>query len=267
MATGVEKTCLICKQDCTGRPRTKDEKGRYICQACIDRYGTEKVARIIADTDAFTKPYDDGIDLAAAAAAEAKTGPAELATDQACPKCSNFMQESARICMHCGFDRQEKRVIRTKVEKAKGDPREKVSVGEASKAAAVWGSIVLSVIMVASGLVAFVVPEAIIITLAIMVPISIALNVFVIICQFRDGDSVYGWISIIGVFVGVLWLATLYWIFAINHRGWLKWLVLAQVLAAILYIIAFVNMPEEKRQELFGDDEIRHVTREAGSQL
>lgn len=268
MATGVEKVCLICKQDCTGRPRTKDDKGRYICQECIDKYGPEKVARIIADTDAFTKPFDDGIDLAAAAAAEAKTTPAELTPDQSCPKCANFMQSSARICMHCGFDRQEKRVIRTKVQKAKADPGEKVSVGEASKAAVVWGSIVLSVIMVASGLVAFVVPEAIIITAVIMVPISLALNLFVIICQFRDGDSVYGWISVIGIFVGILWLATLYWIFAVNHRSWLKWMVLAQVLALVFYFIAIVNMPQEKRDEIFGvDEEIRHVVREPGPRL
>jgi ribosomal protein L37E len=263
MATGVEKLCLICKQDCSGKPRTKDDKGRYICQACIDKYGPEKVARIIADTDAFTKPYDDGIDLAAAAAVEAKAGAAELTPDQSCTKCGNFMQTSARICMHCGFDRQEKRVIRTKVEKAKAAPGEKVSVGEASKAAVIWGSIVLSVIMVAAGALALFVPEAIIVAAAILLPISVAYNIFVIVCQFRDGDSIFGWVSIIGLFVGILWLATIYWILAVNHRAWLKWMLAAQVIALVLGGLAFINMPEDKREEIFGEDgSIRHIDHE-----
>ncbi len=31
------KTCVICGEDCSGRPRTKDPKGRYYCLPCYER--------------------------------------------------------------------------------------------------------------------------------------------------------------------------------------------------------------------------------------
>ncbi len=38
-----EKICALCHQDCSTRPRTKDDAGRYFCRACVERVKVERV--------------------------------------------------------------------------------------------------------------------------------------------------------------------------------------------------------------------------------
>lgn len=37
MESSGTKTCIVCKQDCTAKPRIKDSQGRYCCKDCADR--------------------------------------------------------------------------------------------------------------------------------------------------------------------------------------------------------------------------------------
>jgi len=40
------KICGICAQDCSNRPRTRDDQGRYYCRACVERAKREHRSRV-----------------------------------------------------------------------------------------------------------------------------------------------------------------------------------------------------------------------------
>ena len=39
------KTCVYCGEDCADRPRIRDPKGRYSCQACLERVNRNREVR------------------------------------------------------------------------------------------------------------------------------------------------------------------------------------------------------------------------------
>lgn len=83
----VAKICVVCKQDCSKKPRIKDPQGRYTCQACADkRAAKQQVAAVPAGAaasgaKASEAPLDEpelSIDLLA----EEAQAQASVATDQ-----------------------------------------------------------------------------------------------------------------------------------------------------------------------------------------
>lgn len=114
-----QKMCLVCKTDCGGRARIKDEKGRYVCRECLNATGTTTVEQALNAAQASAAAFDDGIDIRGAVSAEVRAPMADLLEKNACAKCAGYMSDDQRICMRCGYDRKEKRAHRTRIEKEK----------------------------------------------------------------------------------------------------------------------------------------------------
>ncbi len=143
------KVCNVCGKDVAQLPRVKDDQGRYFCKPCEARAAAQQVedndsTKAGGDAPGSNGPafeggrnaprsmtsspravgngiYDtgDGLDLSAAAQYEAQAEAVELPKEQQCPSCRGHMEQSSRVCIHCGYDRQRKTRLSTKVEKVK----------------------------------------------------------------------------------------------------------------------------------------------------
>lgn len=144
------KLCSVCGKDVAQLPRVKDDQGRYFCKPCEARAAAQKAedndsTKVGGDAPGSNGPafeggrnaprpmtasspravgngiYDtgDGLDLSAAAQYEARAEAVELPKEKQCPSCRGHMEQEARVCIHCGFDRQRKTRLSTKVEKVK----------------------------------------------------------------------------------------------------------------------------------------------------
>lgn len=91
------KVCILCRQDCSNRPRVKDARGRYMCRACADaRAATASVAPAPRPSEARDEPADDAYDLM----------PDSLLGDgpSPCPTCGQPIPAGSVLCLNCGFD-------------------------------------------------------------------------------------------------------------------------------------------------------------------
>ncbi|MHC4949257.1 MAG: hypothetical protein ACYTG1_13545 [Planctomycetota bacterium] len=78
------KTCVYCGEDCADRPRIRDPKGRYSCQACLERVNRNREVR------------------------ERAVAP--------CPGCGGLRLRDVIVCFRCGFDRRLGRRLETVVD-------------------------------------------------------------------------------------------------------------------------------------------------------
>lgn len=126
MSTG-EKVCVLCKEDCSARPRVRDERGNYACRACL-KAGPEakKAARDSAAVSAAVDDdfaglglddADDGYSLEDAfSAQESSAAP----SGTPCPACSSPVSEGSIVCLGCGTNIQTGQKISTKVRNEPG---------------------------------------------------------------------------------------------------------------------------------------------------
>ena len=177
---GVAKVCTSCGQDVAALPRVKDEAGRYWCKPCVakeEARASQKAAGAGGGSDETRYGEDggagfDGIDLAAAAAVEARAEAIrlEVPKELRCPGCSGELDPSARICIKCGYDKERRGKVATQVHKA---PKLKASREELANADNTAGKVLLGVglVLVACGMFAPWAGDA-------GVPLSLALSVF-----------------------------------------------------------------------------------------
>lgn len=76
-----QKICLICKQDCAGKPRVRDNEGRYYCKSCLANKKQEQERN--------------------GAIAIEKT---EMPAMKTCSVCIRPMAPGTVVCMNCGHD-------------------------------------------------------------------------------------------------------------------------------------------------------------------
>jgi hypothetical protein len=228
MAATAMKICTVCNTDCADRPRVKDEAGRYTCRACVEK----QQAKGNAGLD------EDGLDLRSAAMIEAKTDAMDLPETQACPKCQGFMPGGQRLCMRCGYDRKRGAKVTTRVEKIK-------EVKESKRRQPLditWIVVGFGLLTVGCAVSTFVAPIMIIPAALLFAALALGLYITMISCQFRDGETIYAICSIIGFFTGGLTsLASLFWLFAVNDRGWLKGLWACMILSYVILIASIMN--------------------------
>lgn len=108
------KICVVCGQDCSNRPRTKDSRGRYICGECAKKARSAKQPGVQK-----RKPPPAG-DLMEELVAEAVAKQGDP-----CPECGQIMPAGAILCTRCGYNVQtgksaSTRVVRLKEQKRKG---------------------------------------------------------------------------------------------------------------------------------------------------
>ncbi|MCG3123472.1 MAG: hypothetical protein GIKADHBN_01891 [Phycisphaerales bacterium] len=131
------KICIVCKQDCSRKPRTKDAHGRYICGPCESaavarrkspQTGVGEAPRTAAPAVEEDEPFElEGFDPAAmqdllkVEAGAAPVGPPPTLTfeeptsadvaeqGRKCPKCGyNLRGLKGRTCPECGAEARYK---------------------------------------------------------------------------------------------------------------------------------------------------------------
>ena len=138
--SGGQKICVVCGEDCSGKPRTKDAAGRYFCTPCYQRKLEEKrqantpsqaaparpaptpKPQPMYEAPAAPPPFDDPFAIDPnLLAMEAANAPAAAG----CSHCGAATQAGAIICMNCGVNLQSGGQLQTSVYRA---PRERASV-------------------------------------------------------------------------------------------------------------------------------------------
>jgi len=98
-----EKICVLCGEDCSDRPRTKNLDGQYACKSCVEARRERRPAgadAIAAEGGYELEPDADGLgDLAAL---EAAAEPAAAVAN--CPGCGTRVAVDQVLCTSCGFD-------------------------------------------------------------------------------------------------------------------------------------------------------------------
>jgi hypothetical protein len=119
MTTTPTKVCIRCKRDCAGRPRTRDERGRYTCQECFDAVVAKAPLKIAPPPPPEPPEVDIGYLLA-----EEQAAAAPVAQDTAtCMQCGVLMAPGAVLCTRCGHDTRTGAVVKAAPGKKRGPKR------------------------------------------------------------------------------------------------------------------------------------------------
>lgn len=123
---GTGKVCVICGEDCSNKPRTKDAKGRYYCTPCFDAAklrAQKKSSGTVPRPQPKPSPRaldSDGPSMLEKLLDQAPQGAAASAAS-ACPSCHSFVADGTVICTSCGYNTQTGQRLSVKTVKA---PRE-----------------------------------------------------------------------------------------------------------------------------------------------
>ena len=116
------RLCSACGEDCSGQPRIKDKKGRYLHKTCADRVRAKQKAAKKPKDDINT-PIHPASTVAASASMADFYGDALKEVAQTCPSCNNSMKEGTSLCVQCGYNFESGKSLKTTalVEKAPKD--------------------------------------------------------------------------------------------------------------------------------------------------
>jgi len=154
------KLCVVCGEDCSAKPRVKDERGNYACRECADAAAQQQQQK---QQQQQQQPRAAKVALGAGngqramataggSSAQASGGlepepshpsvwddltPAVQAGSRACPSCGHGMKDSAVLCLNCGHNELTGKALRTKREKPViiGEVKVKRRVDPAERAA------------------------------------------------------------------------------------------------------------------------------------
>lgn len=120
-ATPNTKVCIVCRQDCSARPRTKDPSGRYTCKACFDRVASAKLATATAPLRpseptaraAPPPPAATGQEFISLDDDPAGIASAANAQPRACVNCAMIMRPDTIICTRCGYNTETGQILGT----------------------------------------------------------------------------------------------------------------------------------------------------------
>lgn len=115
----VPKQCVDCGRDCSGRPRLRDQHGKYHCRECVDRL---RLAH---------RPVGDAVGARVVGGPVEEDGPIPLveerdeprARDDLCGGCQRPISPEAAVCVHCGLNRQTGERISTALDVSKQTKR------------------------------------------------------------------------------------------------------------------------------------------------
>lgn len=233
------KVCVVCREDCSSRPRTKDSRGNYYCTPCYEQR-LEQVRQGKAPTlvppvidDAAPKLDDDIFALDPSLIAQ-EASPAGGASTSACPSCGMGVQPGGIICMNCGCNLQTGQSLRTKVRRdhsaavsgATNLLLNPMSVG----VAALLFFAVMSVIGLqsAEGAAAF---------FLAYFAFSMIVSIWAIVAGFMDS-------AVTGILTLCIPFYVLYTVYAINENSYLKWLYSVNLLCIPVYVILAAQLSD-----------------------
>lgn len=252
---GSGKICVVCGQDCSNKPRTKDAQGRYFCQDCYDQAVAKKKlagsgpAKGSASQPAPQHPRpqprpkspssppppppmiddDRGRNMLDMLLEQQPSAPA-AASSFACPSCGSPMQAGSIICVNCGYNVQTGQALTVKVKKA---PKERAELSGAAAMLLSPAVIGLAVLAIIGGLYAMTWgdPDQVIIPYALSSIFSLGVSITVLVFAFRES-----------VGTGFLTLCVpcyiLYFVFAVCDNGLVKGLFGVSIILAVIGAIA-----------------------------
>lgn len=218
MATTQAKVCIACHEDVSAKPRSKDGQGRYLCKECEAKATAKQAAAPRTAPAPASAPAAGGFDLFANVPIP-------------CPSCSAPMKESANVCTHCGFNKETGQAMKTRVLAAPKEPKarkqgSKVSISPDHLAMG------LIVVMVGLGAAGLVMPEMAAILYIVSGVVWYGVWACGIVCAFRDGDSRWGVIGILGAVTPV---GIAFWVYLmfLSERPLVKLLTIAATIGVI----------------------------------
>lgn len=236
---GVEsagKFCNACGDDVSGKPRTKDTRGRYYCKPCYAAAAQRSRAaappsappRTPAPVLAASTDDDDLLSGLSGGAAIASLS----AVMQACPGCSAGIAADAVLCTNCGFDFRTGKKTQMKISQQTVETRARARFSFGGGAAAnpllIWGGIL------ALFAVAFVMatnsPDLRMATATMFRVYTFIVGIWIIVCAFRE-DSLTGVLTLVIPFYG------LYFVFAKSGDSHLRAATGISILAIIGVVI------------------------------
>jgi hypothetical protein len=128
MAGTTAKICIRCRQDCSGKPRTKDLQGNYTCKACLAHSQSAPAA---APAKAAAARGSSGGVKAPPVRAAAPVEDADVFTalldsspgTEPCESCGDPMPTGSIVCIRCGFNRGAGQHVKTRAVAATREKR------------------------------------------------------------------------------------------------------------------------------------------------
>ena len=234
------KICMICNEDCKGKPRIKDKKGRYYHKACYEKAKARQEAPAAPPTDAALDPlpildgepggYDPFDDLKDSPPANALP-----AGTNACPSCGNALQADSVLCMNCGHNLRGGQQVSTKVGKPKKVRGEGGGGGVIfdliKNPLVVSAAYVITMPLVFMTLKAF--PDNYVAGgIFILVYLLMSLSIFVGILFEAFRESVFT-----GFLTFFLPFYILYFVYGVSESAWVKCLFTANILVQIMVVV------------------------------
>lgn len=104
--TPTQKLCAICGLDVSARPRSRDSRGRYLCQECLRRAQEAQQAkdsrtRTVTAPAGSPAPAPDPNDNAFLLDMGSRPVPAGMVP---CPSCTKPIKAGAVLCVNCGYN-------------------------------------------------------------------------------------------------------------------------------------------------------------------
>lgn len=204
------KVCTLCGEDCSSRPRVKDQQGRYFCKSCVDRRAAAKPK---APAPA-PPPAEDDSALPASFWSDLPT----TSNTSPCPGCGALMSNDAVICLSCGHNRQSGRKAKVKVAKA---PRQRSEGPKLSMSPGLVAAIILLLFGVAfpfaigseAGALAYHFAAS---------AVWLVAYIMMVVCAFKDKDTGWGITGVLSFVIPCIGLAMLYYAFAVTGRAYVK---------------------------------------------
>lgn len=257
-----EKVCMLCGEDVTGKPRTKDAQGRYACKACLDARSKPRPTVGPARPVAVAAPRatsEDALLSNLIDQATANQGPP-------CDSCGVIMDKGAVICTRCGHNRQTGKTTATRVVKAPKEPK-------AAKSRSAGGGLLNGSLMditesfMPMFLAAFV-PVAVSAALALSepslgVPLMLAALVIggfwsyiaLVIGAFRDSHTGWGIALIVLAILGMGWGLILWYLIMVCERSGAKGAYFGSFVGALIAMFVLFNVDKDRLDDIMGDNE------------
>lgn len=226
------RVCQACGEDCSGQPRIKDSKGRYIHKTCAERILKESKSK-------KSRPAS----TAAAAPVAVAAAPVEsrpLAMDsflddslklvaQTCPNCNNSMPEGTQLCVRCGYNFETGKTHKTvaSVEKAPKGERSTSDGGGFFTPPVV--ATAYAVLMIGTGFLMAEKPAFLLIGL-IAVLVYLVMILATIVVSFMDS-------VLRGLAVMFVPFYMFYYLLGLCENQWVKWLTLTSM--GVWFTIAY----------------------------
>jgi hypothetical protein len=228
------KICIVCGEDCSGRPRTRDAQRRYTCRVC---YETLQAARARAAT-ADAVPFDSE---ESPPDAFSTGGPAAAP----CPFCTNLLPPGSEVCIICGYNRRTGQRLSTRALHASGERAPPVSPAMDALSTPAGIGLGLFALYAAAFALALANPgSGSLIFMSVVGLGSFGTGIYRIIAAIQDKHLGYGICGILVYVTGclglVLYIVMLCYTFATNTRARLKAATLAEIASFPLIAIIFV---------------------------